>query len=541
MSFEPGFSDAPGALLADEIDAVASTAITLTTDEGAPRSQASILTDIGRSHHLFHDDGGDAYARIRVDSHAEVFRIDSAAYRDCLSRELYRLTDKGAGRSAIPDALSTLTAIAKHDGPCEPVFLRTGTHGNGIVLDTGRRDWQSIEVLPTGWRVTADRIVNFRRSGKATALPHPSVPDFKRLWRYVNIEERDRPLIAGWLLAALRPTGPFPILLLIGEQGTGKSCSSRTLKRLTDPSAVLLRSPPRDEKDLLVAALSSWVLALDNLSGAKPELSDALCRIATGGGLAGRTLYTNADETLLEVKRPVILNGIDDLASRPDLAERCLHIELPPLTARTTEAEMEASFAEDGGAIVAALLNGLTLALRDGHIHRERLPRMADFAKWAAAGVPALGYSADEFLNAYRANQAGAIEAGLDTSALASALRSLLARVGTWTGSAAELLSMLERETTDREHHAPGWPRSPKGLLTILRRLAPSLRHVGIEYARSRTADSRLLTIAQVMPGQAPSSVIRHRNDGKDDAMALVAHGQPTCAASDADIIEGEL
>ena len=427
--------------------------------------------------------------------------------------------------------------MAKHDGPCEPVYLRTGAADGCIVLDTGGSEWKCIEVRPSGWRVSPDRIVNFRRSGKATALPTPTAPGFARLWRYVNVEESDKPLIAGWLLAALRPTGPYPILLLIGEQGTGKSVSSRTLKRLTDPSAVLLRSPPRDEKDLLVSALSSWVLALDNMSGAKPELSDALCRISTGGGLAGRTLYTNADETLLEVKRPVILNGIDDLASRPDLAERCLHIELPPLPTRTTEAELDEAFAIDGSAIFAALLDGLALALRDHHIRRERLPRMADFAKWAAAGVPALGYSADGFLDAYRANQAGAIEAGLETSALASTLRKVITRLGGWSGSSTQLLALLNREA-DPEQHAPGWPRSPKGLITVLRRLAPSLRHIGIEYVKDRNASSRLLTFTCIKPGQASqASLTKHADDG----VTLVTHDELACRSDDSAVIEGEL
>lgn len=530
MALDIEASEAPGALSQDAIQAATDCTVKLTTGDGTPRSQSSILTDIGRTHHLFHDEGGDAYARVRVGHHAEVFATSSVAYRDCLARDYYRLTGKGASRNAIPEAISTLTAMAKHDGPCEPVWLRTGAAAGSLVIDLGDKDWQCVEVLPFGWHVTRDRIVNFRRSGKATALPHPTTADFSRLWRYVNVEACDRPLIAGWLLGALRPSGPYPILLLIGEQGTGKSGASRTLKRLTDPSAVLLRSPPRDEKDLLVSALSSWVLALDNLSGAKPELSDALCRIATGGGLAGRTLYTNADETLLEVKRPVIMNGIDDLASRPDLAERCLHIELPPLRSRATEAELEARFAEDGGAIFAALLDGLARALRDHHIPRDRLPRMADFAQWAAAGMSALGFTADEFLDAYRANQAGAIEAGLETSALGSVLRRFLAREGgNWKGSSTELLALLNRAAQE-ELSAPGWPRSTKGLVTILRRLAPSLRHVGIDYKHDRSSDSRFLQFVCTQPRQASqaSSVTR-----ADDGMTHLTHGQPVGTAAE--------
>jgi hypothetical protein len=257
------------------------------------------------------------------------------------------------------------------------------------------------------------------------------------IWKYVNVEESDRVLIAGWLLAALRPHGPFPILLLLGEQGTGKSHSSRTLKALTDPSGVPLRPPPRDDRDLLVAALNSWVLALDNLSGATPQLSDALCRLATGGALAGRKLYTDAEESAYNIQRPVILNGIDDMASRPDLADRCIHLALPPLTTRFTESEMGDMFKDDAPSIIAALLDGLVLALRDHRrVNIGQLPRMADFAQWAAAGVPALGFTAHEFMEAYRRNQADAVALGLEASAVASTLRSFAERHGRWKGTA---------------------------------------------------------------------------------------------------------
>jgi hypothetical protein len=51
------------------------------------------------------------------------------------------------------------------------------------------------------------------------------------------------------------------------------------------------------------------------------------CGFAGGGRLA-RELYTDLEEISIAVKRPVILNGIDDVATRPDLRERVLQLEL---------------------------------------------------------------------------------------------------------------------------------------------------------------------------------------------------------------------
>src|SRR5690606_10811672 len=118
-----------------------------------------------------------------------------------------------------------------------------------------------------------------------------------------------------------------PAMHLSGEQGTGKSTQARAVRRLIDPSASPLRAPPKEVRDLLVGALNGWVLAIDNISSINAQLSDALCRLSTGGSISERSLYTNCDEILIEVQRPIILNGIEDMAARPDLAERGLHIE----------------------------------------------------------------------------------------------------------------------------------------------------------------------------------------------------------------------
>ncbi len=495
--------------------------VEILTAEGKPRPQAAVLIDIGRQHGLFHDPGAEPYARL---GNGAVYAVGSSEYREILSGEFYKLTGKGANRNSLADAVNTLTAMAKHDGAAARVFLRVGESDGDIVIDTGRQDRACYVVSTDAWCTVEAPPVHFRRSGRPLPLPEPAEPAFALLWRYVNVHPADRVLIAAWLLAALRPRGPYPILVFIGEQGSGKSFTARVMKSLADPSASPLRAPPRDVLDLLVAALSSWVLALDNMSGADPQLSDALCRLSTGGALSGRTLYTNSEETLIEVQRPVILNGIDDLATRPDLADRCIVLELPQLQRRATEHDLAAAFNSDACAIFAALLDGLRLALRDSSaLDIGELPRMADFAKWAAAGVPALGFTADEFLIAYRVNQAGAIAAGLDSSAVGQALRTFMAERPAWTGPASSLLRELAfgADTTARS-----WPRSPKGLINAMRRLAPSLRHVGIEWRQVRTAERNLIELACREPGQVPQA------PPPNDGMTLMTHARPPCTGA---------
>lgn len=466
------------------------------TDEGRPRPQPAVLIDLGSRHHLFHDDGGTPFAAASVGGRTAVLRVDGCDYAELLGREYYGLTGRGASRNSISDAVATLSAKAKYDGPKEPVFLRVAPMADGIAIDLGRDTSEAVAVTADGWRVS-EAPVRFIRASKSSALPRPvrAAPcDFGLLWEHVNVAEADRVLVAAWLLAALRPVGPYPIMLLVGQQGTGKTSTSRTLKRLTDPSVSPLRAPPRDTRDLLVAAVNSRVLAVDNLSGASADLADSLCRLSTGGALSERRLFTNHEETLVEVQRPVILNGIDDPATRPDLADRCLHVMLPPLGARQTEMDLAARFDADAPAIFGALLDGLALAVRDhAKVRLNPLPRMADFATWAAAGLPALGFTADEFSSAYQRNRAELLETAVDASPVASALVRFMDTRDQWTGSSVDLLSLLSDGSA-----SPAWPKSAKGLVGTLRRLAPALRSVGIEVSHRREISRNIIAVCKV-------------------------------------------
>ncbi|WP_411726401.1 hypothetical protein [Methyloglobulus sp.] len=134
--------------------------------------------------------------------------------------------------------------------------------------------------------------------------------------------------------------------------------------------------------------LATHVVALDNLSGLSPEISDCLCRLSTGGGHDVRQLYSDTDQILIDIQKPVIINGIDDIATRPDLAERALIINLPEIKpdTRKSESEFWRGFERDKTAIFAGLLDCLAVGLvrRDSIVLKEK-PRMADVALWVTA------------------------------------------------------------------------------------------------------------------------------------------------------------
>ena len=139
----------------------------------------------------------------------------------------------------------------------------------------------------------------------------------------------------AYLLAALRPRGPYPVLALIGEQGTAKTTFIRLLRSLVDPSTVPSSALPFGGRDLFIAAHNAHIMAFENVSKLSNAMSDFLCRLATGGGVRTRTLFRDADETLLRATKP---EGISNFITRADLMDRSIILAMEPLTDRKTEA-----------------------------------------------------------------------------------------------------------------------------------------------------------------------------------------------------------
>src|SRR5262249_22484898 len=272
------------------------------------------------------------YATVEIHSHVETWSVRSRPFRGWLGRAYYAATKKPAPAQAMAEALALVEARALA-GKELPVFLRVAEAAGVVYLDLGDDRWRVVEVDERGWRGLDAAPVKFRRAPGMLALPQPmrggSVDDLRAI---VNVEdERAWRLIVGWLLMALSPRGPYPVLALGGEHGAAKTWTANRLRDLVDPNEAPNRAEPREPRDLMIAARNGWILALDNISTLAPWLSDGLCRLATGGGFATRELYSDDDEVIFTATRPVILNGIGEVVTRPDLLDRSLLIALPPI------------------------------------------------------------------------------------------------------------------------------------------------------------------------------------------------------------------
>jgi hypothetical protein len=245
----------------------------------------------------------------------------------------------------------------------------------------------------------------------------------------------------------------------------------------------------------MIAATNSWIVAFDNLSGIKPDLADALCSLATGGGFSTRELYTDADEKLFDAMRPIIVNGIEDVATRSDLLDRALVLTLPTIADehRQAEEQLWQRFEAVRPSVLGALLDAVSAALRNlPSVRLDCMPRMADFALWATAAESGLGWASGTFLAAYHGNRGQANETALEASIIALPILQLLAGRGSWQGTAHDLLDDLEAQhTDDKTRKRREWPTTPRKLSGDLRRLAPNLRRAGIDVTFGRDSDKR--------------------------------------------------
>jgi hypothetical protein len=342
---------------------------------------------------LFHDPDQQGWASLRIDTHWENQPIRARAFQLFLLRIYYLKTGESPGPRAIRAAAELFEARALFDGEECPVHLRVAEHGGRLYLDLCDRAWRAVEIDDRGWRIVDRPPPKFRRTRGAQPLPEPEHGgSLEELRPFFNVDHYGWILIRAFLIAALRPGFPLPILVAKGEQGAGKSTACRVISSLIDPRTSALRGVPREVHDLTAAARNSWLVCFDNLSRLPEDLADAACRLATGGGFGGRQLYSDHDEAIFDATRPLVFNAIPDLGTtRPDFLDRALIVEFSSITPETrrSEAQFWHELSELRPRILGALLDAAVAGLRNlPQVKLARPPRLADFALWVSACDP---------------------------------------------------------------------------------------------------------------------------------------------------------
>lgn len=438
-----------------------------TPEERRERQRAKQETERQRLVDLFVDEAGDqalfhtaddeCYADLIIAGVRQTLPVRSKRFRAEYVRYLQRrITDAPLAVIMAATALrprSVNEAINRFElkalsSPIErEVHVRVARDGDHLFVDLGDPQWRAVRVTAGGWSVCESPPVRFRRTPDTRPLPYPerggSIGDLRQF--LPNLTDDDFTLVVAFLLAALQPDGPYPVLTVYGEQGWAKTGLLRVLRALTDPHRAPTTSLPSSARDLFISARNSHVQAFENVSRLADAMSDNLCRLSTGGGMRTRALFTNSDEVSFVGSRPIMMEGISNFVTRPDLIDRSLIIALEsPPGDRRTQRELWTEFERYRPRIFGALCDMLAAGVR--RLPETRLlnpPRMADFATWTVAcGVEGLEA-------AYARNRQAALDVVLEHDLLARSLEALMATREEWRGAAHELLGSDRRTRPD--------------------------------------------------------------------------------------------
>lgn len=478
---------------------------------------AKALIDLAVKHcKLFHDERGDGYAVTMQKEIRRTLKLRGREFRRWLAGTFYAKTQRAANSEAISTALSVLEAKATFDGRQLELYNRFAMRDGAIFIDMADSRWRVVKVTAAGWEILDKPPVLFRRYSHQQALPDPVRGGrLSDIHNHLAVKsDDDKSLVEAWLVACAFSNEPRPAITFHGPQGASKTTAARCIKSISDPSLTESVDLGKSPADLAQVLDHHGVPCFDNLTSIQAWAADMLCRGVTGGAFSKRELYSDDSDVILSFKRPMIITGINIPTHAPDLLDRLLLVELERIQPdkRVDEATFWARFNADRPMLFGALLDGIAGALRHlQNIRLDRMPRMADFARVACAYAEFAGIGSEQMLDIIMRHTSRQTQEVLDADPVATAIREFIFKRGVWTGTAGDLLKLLnESAPTPRPD---GWPRQANNLTRKMNVLHATLNEVGISIRRYKEGSNRerLLTLESSAESSSASSVSSER------------------------------
>lgn len=442
---------------------------------------------------LFLDQLNEPHIAPRGDG-TEVFPIMSSQFDDWIAY-LNHLTHQSVGDETVSKVKRILCFEAKMKGQVRELSVRVARDKSGAIwYDLGKK---AVRTDANGWEVVEKPPILFRRFRHQKIQVDPvHGGNIAQILEFTNVKsDHDRVLLMTYLVSCFIPDFPHPVLIIHGQQGAAKSTLFRLLKRLIDPSAISTISPTKDKTQFVQQISHHWFSPLDNLSGLTTEISDTICRACTGEGFSKRKLYSNDDDHIYSIKHVIGLNGIANVASKSDLLDRSILIELIRISeeARKDEEEINKDFEQALPRILGACFDILSLAIKHRpNIRLEKKPRMADFTKWGVSITEAMGLGGNAFIEAYDSNIEKQNTEAIANSPIGPALMSVIEQelTGELEVTPAELLYRLNNAARNEgmePQYIRNWPKDPGWMSRKdLKEISPNLEKAGIRLEFSK-------------------------------------------------------
>jgi len=420
--------------------------------------------------------------------------LSSKGFQSWLRRHAFRQGDLLKVED-ISEAQNMLAAHAEFEGDDMAVWQRVAPLSTGgVELDLADNENTRVLVEPGAVSITgAGSEILFSRSVSTRALPMPAEKgDWRGLLPFLNINEDEQLLLIGWITYTLAHPREslvgYPILVVKGEQGAGKSFLCKAILRaLIDPNNNGIQIFPKDPKDMAISSLNAFMLIYDNIRKLSHTWSDALCVAATSGVLSSRKLYSDCDESSISLHVALVLNGIHSFIQEADLASRCVNVNLLPISPgeRKHEKELEARLALLLPSIFRGLLDLIAqiFAVLDS-VEVTHAQRMIGYVQWLAAMETVLGFPVGKLQNIYANSQKQAMLDTIQDDYLAQAILSFADRYKnkSWVGTPTELLARLNNiDPLKVINNSRLWPQNAIALSKRLSTLQKVLSTQGVE------------------------------------------------------------
>jgi Bifunctional DNA primase/polymerase, N-terminal len=439
---------------------------------------------------------------------------------------LRRLMWEEEGRSVSGEylkmAAGTLSAHAEFSGEVRELYTRAAWLKGVLYYEL--RPGKVVRVGPDGRTFEANPPVLFRRYVNLKALPDPEVGgSLDVLDELVNLKsERDRRLFKAYLVTLALEHVSRPIFNASGAMGSGKTTIGRVVKRTWDPTAPeTVRFDPRD---FLQKAMHAYIVMLDNQNTIPEWAADTLCRLVTGEADSKRRLYTDDEDVIIELRRAVILNGINVPTERGDVLDRSLVVELEriPDGDRKTEEQIWELFAQEHPRLLGALFDILSraIALKPA-LKLSRRPRLADWGEYAACVYQDMGWGAETFLEDWDEVVRVQNQATLDGSPVAQAIIKFMEDEQEFTATSSEThgkLKVVAAQLGVDVERDKAWPKSARWLWRRIKEVLPLLVAAGIEANRMEDRSGSTITFRKMLKNDATNATGDENPTGKGKA-----------------------
>lgn len=494
---------------------------------------------------LFHDHSSEFYAVIPIDEHREIWDVHTDIFKFWLQK-LYRDNEhKIINKENLTQTIDILCAKALFENKKE-ISLNTriarDKTEHAIWYDLTNSDWQTVKITEHGWTIENNPPILFKRfeHQKPQLLPCEN-GDIRKILKYVNVQHYQT-LFLTWIVCSVIPEIQHPMIILHGEKGAAKTTASKLLKDLIDPSKLDASMLPKKFDDFTVTLDQHWFLTFDNVSSISDDTSDALCQAITGSGIQKRKLFTDAQSHIVTFQRCILMNGINNMATRSDLLDRSILIELTRISEsdRKEFTIMMKDFMEDLSSILGGIFNLLSTAMKlYPFVHLDSLPRMADFARWGFAVGEAMGGLGQKFLDEYVENQSIQNKEALDTDLVAVLLVSFMENRYEWEGRVSELYLSLKNFAlqTGINTNCKDFPKQPNILSRKLNELRSNLQFAGITFESEQRSKGTFICIKNTNESPLPPFVPLNHDTVSDKNILSESSGDSEENGDDPEVI----